>query len=306
MGGGIGDGQGRHRRGPETRGRGHIQSLAHAPAGPGRTAAARLPRLAARVHRARSGLRLGQFSVLGPARAQGPGAPRAGRGRGARLSAHVPGRRSGQRQGHQGQRLRRGTGARVGVDRRNPMDAAQRIPQGARPHLDPARHYRMPRRDPHPGRQRARLAGSRRGHRQPAVSGLLTHARSPRRRLRVAALPRFISTPRVAKHRLFVWSDSRAYPDSAVIAIARDDDTTFGILHSRFHEAWSLRLGTWLGVGNDPRYTPTTTFETFPFPTGLTPDIPAAEYAEDPRAVAIAEAAQRLVTLRDRWLNPPE
>ena len=122
----------------------------------------------------------------------------------------------------------------------------------------------------------------------------------------VAALPRFISTPRVAKHRLFVWSDSHAYPDSAVIAIARADDTTFGILHSRFHEAWSLRLGTWLGVGNDPRYTPTTTFETFPFPTGLTPDIPATEYAEDPRATAIAEAAQRLVTLRDRWLNPPE
>ncbi len=123
---------------------------------------------------------------------------------------------------------------------------------------------------------------------------------------RVAALPRFISTPRVAKHRLFVWSDSRAYPDSAVIAIARDDDTTFGILHSRFHEAWSLRLGTWLGVGNDPRYTPTTTFRTFPFPAGLTPDIPAADYAEDPRAAAIAEAAQRLVTLRNRWLNPPE
>ena len=123
---------------------------------------------------------------------------------------------------------------------------------------------------------------------------------------RVAALPRFISTPRVAKHRLFVWSDSRAYPDSAVIAIARDDDTTFGILHSRFHEAWSLRLGTWLGVGNDPRYTPTPTFRTFPFPAGLTPDIPAADYAEDPRATAIAEAAQRLVTLRDRWLNPPE
>ena len=37
--------------------------------------------------------------------------------------------------------------------------------------------------------------------------------------------------------------------------IARDDDTTFGILHSRFHEAWSLRLCTWFGQGNDPCYT---------------------------------------------------
>ncbi len=87
-------------------------------------------------------------------------------------------------------------------------------------------------------------------------------------------LSRYIVTPRVAKHRLFVWLDSRICPDSAVIVIARDDDVTFGILHSRYHEAWSLRLGTWLGKGNDPRYTPTTTFETFPFPDGLSPAVP--------------------------------
>ena len=119
-------------------------------------------------------------------------------------------------------------------------------------------------------------------------------------------LPRLIATPRVAKHRLFVWLDSRVCPDCQLIVIAREDDTTFGILHSRFHEAWALRLGTWLGKGNDPRYTPTTTFETFPFPEGLSPDIPAADYANDPRADAIAKAARRLVELRDRWLNPPE
>ena len=87
-------------------------------------------------------------------------------------------------------------------------------------------------------------------------------------------LSRFIATPTVAKHRLFVWCDARICPDHQLIAIARDDDTTFGILHSRFHEIWSLRLGTWLGKGNDPRYTPTTTFETFPFPPGLAPDGP--------------------------------
>ena len=123
---------------------------------------------------------------------------------------------------------------------------------------------------------------------------------------RLGAVSRYIATPRVAKHRLFVWFDARICPDSALIAIARDDDTIFGILHSRFHEAWSLRLGTWLGKGNDPRYTPTTTFETFPFPEGLSPDILAADYENDPRAAAIAEAARRLVERRDRWLNPPE
>ncbi len=119
-------------------------------------------------------------------------------------------------------------------------------------------------------------------------------------------LPRFIVTPRVSKHRLFVWMSGRTLPDSATIAIARDDDTTFGTLHSRYHEQWALGLGTWLGVGNDPRYTPTTTFETFPFPAGLTPNLPAASYADDPRAQAIAAAARDLVEKRDLWLNPPD
>ena len=117
-------------------------------------------------------------------------------------------------------------------------------------------------------------------------------------------LPRYIATPTVAKHRLFVWLDSRVCPDHQLIVVARDDDTTFGILHSRFHEAWSLRLGT--SLEDRPRYTPTTTFETFPFPDGLTPNVPATDYIEDPRGIVIAETARQLVDLRNRWLNPPE
>ena len=117
-------------------------------------------------------------------------------------------------------------------------------------------------------------------------------------------LSRYMATPTVAKHRLFVWYDARICPDHQLIAIARDDDTTFGILHSRFHELWSLRLGT--SLEDRPRYTPSTTFETFPFPAGLTPNVPASSYAADPRAITVADAARRLVELRDRWLNPPE
>ena len=128
----------------------------------------------------------------------------------------------------------------------------------------------------------------------------------PKMRKALDGMARYIVTPRVAKHRLFIWLDSRVCPDSQLTVIARDDDTAFGILHSRFHESWSLRLGTWLGKGNDPRYTPTTTFGTYPFPDRLSPKISAADYAEDPHAIAIAEAARRLVALRDRWLNPPE
>lgn len=128
----------------------------------------------------------------------------------------------------------------------------------------------------------------------------------PALRRAIAPLDRYIVTPTVAKHRVFAWRERVIHPDHQVVVIARDDDTTFGILHSRFHEAWALRLGTWLGVGNDPRYTPTTTFETFPFPEGLTPNIPAAATAADPRAQAIAAAARRLNELREAWLNPAD
>jgi type II restriction/modification system DNA methylase subunit YeeA len=120
----------------------------------------------------------------------------------------------------------------------------------------------------------------------------------------ITRLKRYIGCSQVAKHRMFVWLHPHVQPHQTVIVVTRDDETTFGILHSRFHEAWALRLGT--SLEDRPRYTPRTTFETFPFPEGLTPNIPAAAYADDPRAVAIAEAARRLNELREAWLNPPD
>ncbi|MDT7953315.1 MAG: hypothetical protein RQ966_17565 [Acetobacteraceae bacterium] len=120
----------------------------------------------------------------------------------------------------------------------------------------------------------------------------------------LSRLQRFIVTPTVAKHRLFSWLTTPTLPDHQLIAVARDDDTTFGILHSRFHELWALRLGT--ALEDRPRYTPSTTFETFPFPDGLTPDRPIATHVDGARTPAIAHAAQALVAARDRWLNPAE
>lgn len=104
-------------------------------------------------------------------------------------------------------------------------------------------------------------------------------------------LHRYLATPRLTKHRLFVWLDEQILPDSQVIAIARDDDYSLGVLHSRVHEVWALAMGTQLETR--PRYTPTSTFETFPFPR-----------PNDAQRDAIAEAAVRLVWLRDGWLNP--
>ena len=126
----------------------------------------------------------------------------------------------------------------------------------------------------------------------------------PAMRKALLAIPRFIATPVVAKFRLFVWMDARILADHQLIAIARADDITFGVLHSRFHELWALRLGT--SLEDRPRYTPTTTFETFPFPAGITPADTAVGAPTGPQSEAIAAAARRLNALRENWLNPTE
>lgn len=117
-------------------------------------------------------------------------------------------------------------------------------------------------------------------------------------------IDQFIVTPEVSKHRIFIWMEAGNVPDKNLVVIARDDFASFGILHSRIHEVWALRLGT--SLEDRPRYTSSTTFRTFPFPEGLTPNLPASAYADDQRAQRIAAAARALVEARDRWLNPPE
>jgi type II restriction/modification system DNA methylase subunit YeeA len=126
----------------------------------------------------------------------------------------------------------------------------------------------------------------------------------PEMRKSIAKLPRYMVTPEVSKHRVFAWLSSAIVPDKNLVVIARADDTTFGILHSRFHELWSLRLGT--SLEDRPRYTPTTCFETFPFPAGMTPRDTSQGAPTGPLAEAIASAAQRLNELRENWLNPSE
>jgi hypothetical protein len=111
----------------------------------------------------------------------------------------------------------------------------------------------------------------------------------------LSGLRRYIGTPRVSKHRIFVWVDSSVLLDSAAVAIALDDDFTLGVLQSRVHELWARAIGTQLRERESGfRYTSSTTFETFPFPS------PAEHLRSE-----VAHTAARLVSLRDGWLNPP-
>src|ERR1019366_441348 len=109
------------------------------------------------------------------------------------------------------------------------------------------------------------------------------------------------------KHRIFEWMNHPTVPDHQLQIIARDDDTTFGLLHSAYHLLWVRALGS--PYGSHPtarRYNISRTFETFPFPEGLTPDRTATAYANDRHAQAIAAAATDLVAKRDAWLNPSD
>ena len=106
-------------------------------------------------------------------------------------------------------------------------------------------------------------------------------------------LRRFIVTPRVAKHRFFVFLDETVLPDTRLNVIARADDTTFGILSSRLHEAWSLANASMHGVGNDPTYNAKSCFETFPFPTGLTPADTAHQVTEVVQGGALIPAVDQ-------------
>ncbi len=155
----------------------------------------------------------------------------------------------------------------------------------------------------------------------------------------LAGLPRFIVTPEVSKHRIFIWLDEVYLPDHQTRVFAHSDDCFFGILHSRIHEVWARAQGTQVRERESGfRYTPTSCFETFPLPecvwaadcgagvppassrAGILPasakaqkkktagETPAPQQAGKMPALreAIAAAARELDELRNRWLNPPE
>ena len=135
-------------------------------------------------------------------------------------------------------------------------------------------------------------ASARSGDRT-GVSWWIHQRPRPDMRAGCLVLPRYLATPTVSKHRLFVWLEGRVLPDHQLIVFARSDDYFFGVLHSRLHEVWALAQGTQLREKESGfRYTPTTCFETFPMPK------------PGPAQVsAIAAVAKKLDTARMNWLG---
>lgn len=86
----------------------------------------------------------------------------------------------------------------------------------------------------------------------------------------VSGLNAYIGTCRTSRHRLFSIVPADVIPNTEVVVIALEDVACLAVLSSRVHVTWAMRVGGWLGVGNDSRYNHLDCFAKFPFPS-LTP-----------------------------------
>jgi hypothetical protein len=83
-------------------------------------------------------------------------------------------------------------------------------------------------------------------------------------------LNRYFGTTETAKHRIFSVLDGNLAPDQKIRVIACSSWEALSVLSSRIHIEFSFATGGWQGVGNDPVYQHTQTFDPFPFPACIT------------------------------------
>lgn len=90
----------------------------------------------------------------------------------------------------------------------------------------------------------------------------------PRSEMRPAlsGLTRYVGTVDTSPHRTFEFIDGNALVDDGVVVVASDDAADLALLSSKIHVTYAMRAGGWLGVGDDPRWNKSLTFDPFPFP----------------------------------------
>jgi len=92
----------------------------------------------------------------------------------------------------------------------------------------------------------------------------------PEMRAAIAGQVRFIASTATGKRLLMSWQDASVCPSNATVVFAFDDDYSMGVLLSRAHDAWAWARSSTLETRL--RYTPSSAFETFPFPDPVSPD----------------------------------
>lgn len=89
----------------------------------------------------------------------------------------------------------------------------------------------------------------------------------------ITALNRYVALTIVAAHgrkSIYEFVDADIRPDASVQVFALDDDYSFGILTSSLHRTWFDERCSKLETR--PRYTPTTVWDTFPWPSSPSED----------------------------------
>ena len=127
----------------------------------------------------------------------------------------------------------------------------------------------------------------------------------PAMRAAIAPLSRYIVTPLTSKYRFYVWQEPNVVPDATCVAIACEDDYTFGVLHSRIHEVWALANATRLADGTNHRYVHTQCFTPFAFPWPLSTPEDELDPEQRRHSKTIAAAAVAYDQAREQWLSPP-
>lgn len=105
-----------------------------------------------------------------------------------------------------------------------------------------------------------------------------------RLRALLAKRERYLATPVGAAPPVWTWFDSAIIPDDTLLAVARDDDFTHGILAARPFAVWWRKFHS--------RRTPTLAVSSYPFP--WTPDtaLSALTAAQEEQRHAVAKAAR--------------
>jgi hypothetical protein len=123
-------------------------------------------------------------------------------------------------------------------------------------------------------------------------------------------LRRALVTARVSKHHVFAFQPTGRVFSEALVVLTRDDPFSFALLQSRTHEAWARGAGLGSTMKTDARYTPSTIFETFPFPRpAASVRIAAAaagEALDNQRAVCMRRFGEGMTKIWNRLLSPDE
>lgn len=99
-------------------------------------------------------------------------------------------------------------------------------------------------------------------------------------------LSRFIGSIAFGKRLLISWQEPWTCPSGKIYIFAFDDDYSMGIVSSLAHGAWSWSRGATFKA--DLSYTPSSVFETFPWPFPVT----------DIQRERVAEASRRVIARR--------